>query len=327
MLLKVKKAVFKYGDESRGAGGIKGVSFNLKPGEILAISGENGSGKSTLIKTIYGLNDLESGEITFDGKPVLGPSKVLIPGHKEMKWVSQELEVLPDHTVKENVTRHLHLYFKHEMNAIAQKLMTDFGLKGVQHKKARHVSGGQKQRTLLASALAEKPKLLLLDEPFGQLDIEQLRFTLTALRNIVQELNIAVIIVTHNPNEALSFADKILFLDKGKILAKGSPQQMYATPSKKRVGEFYGVCNWCTQEEVSYLNPEINTLHKIKDEYLIRPHQIQIAHAENGRYKVVDSFYQGANYLIQLHSEFGERWVNHPSPLKINSTVKLKYLP
>lgn len=325
MLLKVKNAVFKYGDTTRNAGGIKGVSFGVKRGEILAISGENGSGKSTLIKTIYGLNDLEKGEIIFDGQPVLGPSRVLIPGHKEMKWVSQELEVLPDHTVKENVTRHLHLYFKHEMNAIAQKLMTDFGLKSVQHKKARHVSGGQKQRTLLASALAEKPKLLLLDEPFGQLDVEQLRFTLSALRNIVHELNIAVIIVTHNPKEALSFADKILFLDKGKVVAKGTPQAMFETPSKKRVGEFYGICNWCTEEEVMGITADKKALHEIKGEFLIRPHDLEIESQENGTYCVVDSFYQGENYLIQLKSEWGERWAYSTNSMSSNTMVNLKY--
>src|ERR1041384_6250551 len=168
-MLTVNNLCFNYPGQSHFTG-LKNISLNLKEGEMLALVGKSGSGKTTLLKCIYGLEDLQGGEITLCGEKVMGPAWNLIPGNRDMKLVSQEYYVLENHTVAENVYDRLMGYTDEEKQKRTQRILRLLELLSLSGTKARFLSSGQRQRVAIARALALMPKLLLLDEPFSNLD-------------------------------------------------------------------------------------------------------------------------------------------------------------
>ena len=147
-------------------------NFNLKveEGKIIALAGESGCGKSTLLNLIYGLLDWEKGEILFDNQPILGPIKNLVPGEEHMKLVAQNYDLMPYSTVAENVGKYISNINLDEKKAIVQELLEVVGLEDYAAILPKYLSGGQQQRVSIARALSVMPKLLLLDEPFSNID-------------------------------------------------------------------------------------------------------------------------------------------------------------
>ena len=169
-ILAVNKISFNYPNSTQFKG-ISSVSLTAEPGKILAIIGKSGSGKTTLLKCIYGLEDLQAGQITLGNKLVLGPAYHLIPGHEDMRFVSQDFYVLDNHTVEENIKDKLAGYTDEYKQKRTNQLLRLLDLTHYKNLKAITLSSGQKQRVAIARSLAEFPKVLLLDEPFSNLDL------------------------------------------------------------------------------------------------------------------------------------------------------------
>src|SRR4249919_2267283 len=168
-MLKVRNISFNYPGQSHFSG-LKNFSLDLDRSEVLAIVGKSGSGKTTALKCIFGLEDLQAGTVSLDNEPVLGPAYNLIPGHSEMRLVSQDFYVLDNHTVQENIFDKLAGFRNEEKLKRAQRLMRLLDLLPLKDSRARALSSGQKQRVAIARALAIIPKVLLLDEAFNNLD-------------------------------------------------------------------------------------------------------------------------------------------------------------
>ena len=285
-MLEVKDISYSYLDEMT----IQNISFSVAKGINLAIIGESGCGKSTLLKTIFGLYDLNSGEIFWNQTEIKGPKFHLIPGMPFMKYLAQDFDLMPFITVGENVGKYLSNFFPEEKQQRIDELLELVDMVDYKDVKAKFLSGGQMQRVALARVLAQEPEVLLLDEPFSHID----NFRKNALRRkIVAYLkakNITTLLATHDSNDVLSFSDQVLVLKEGKIIEKATPNKLFNSPENKYVASLFGDVN------------EIMVDGKMQ---LVYPHQLQVDANAALRVIVQKSYYKGSHYLHECQNKKG----------------------
>jgi ABC-type sugar transport system ATPase subunit len=213
--------------------GIKEVSLEIKPGKITAIIGRSGSGKSTLLNLIYGLIDADAGEVGFMDERVWGPTEKLIPGHDQMKMVTQQSDHLNHYAkVWDNVASLLPNTNLDYKTTKTTEVLQQLRLLDLKDRRIADLSGGERQRVSIARALVSSPKVLLLDEPFNQVDASFRDNLQQDIRQIVQQTGLTVIMVSHDPQEVLSLADELVVLKDGEVVETGNPQQLYQQPQK-----------------------------------------------------------------------------------------------
>ena len=283
---------------------LKNVSFVLPQGEHLAVMGESGCGKSTLLKAIYGLIDVQ-GSIYFCENRVWGPSRQLVPGYAAMKYLAQDFGLGPYHTVTENVGKfvsNLDLDYKKERVA---ELLSLVGMQDFAQRKALDLSGGEKQRVALAMALAQEPQLLLLDEPFSQVDNFRKNELQRTLFAYLKERGISCVVATHDGKEALSFADKTLIMKGGELLYFGDTLTVYGQDTDYYTASLFGEVSW----------------HKGK---LLKPHQIHICAHSDWQVTVQQHYFQGTQYLIEATSEEGKVYFYSSEPIAKGEVCSLE---
>jgi ABC-type Fe3+/spermidine/putrescine transport system ATPase subunit len=226
------------------------------------------------MKCIYGLEDLDAGEVTFGNKKVLGPSYNLIPGYEDMKLVSQDFYVLDNHTVEENIFDKLIGYTNEVKQKRAAKLLKLLDLLALKNSKAKFLSSGQKQRVAIARALAVIPKVLLLDEPFSNLDTILSEKLFAFVTSEVRKNKTSVILITHLADEALKYADTLAVMDNGKIIQSGKKWQIYYQPKNTKLAGLLGPFNIIKAEDF-----EKNSKQKTK--LFVRPDKLKITTAKS----------------------------------------------
>jgi ABC-type sugar transport system ATPase subunit len=202
-----------------------GISFSLQRGERLGIAGETGAGKSSLLKMIAGLLQPGRGTIFFEERRVEGPEEKLLPGHSHIAYLSQHFELLNHYRVEE--------YLSLSSVLEQQEALSLYSLCEIDHvlkRKTSQLSGGERQRVALASALVKRPRLLLLDEPFSNLDFVHKEKIKGLLDAIERSLAVCSLIVSHDAADLLSWADRILLIQNGKIVQQGAPSYLYLHP-------------------------------------------------------------------------------------------------
>jgi spermidine/putrescine ABC transporter ATP-binding subunit len=223
-------------------GAVKGVSLAIRPGEFLTLLGPSGSGKTTTLMMIAGFEDPTGGDITIDGRSVIG----LPPYRRNIGMVFQNYALFPHLTVAENVGFPLK---QRRVDKVArEKLINEtlelVHLPGYGARYPRQLSGGQQQRVALARAIVFKPRLLLMDEPLGALD-KQLRENLQLeMRRLHADLGITFIYVTHDQEEALIMSDRIAVMNEGRVAQIGRPEELYDRPNSRFVASFIGESNF-----------------------------------------------------------------------------------
>jgi len=222
---------------------LKNCSFSQKAGEVIVVLGSSGDGKTTLLKAIAGFVIRQNGRIRFNGELVRDPSEQLVPGHSQIKLVNQDFNLDDFHTVEENIRLRLLAYDDHYRNQRIAELLRLTGLSSYRKKPANQLSGGQRQRLAIARALADEPELILLDEPFNQLDFETKNKIARHIKSYLKKYTIGAIMVTHNGLEAMEWADRILLLEKGRITREDSPADFYNHPRNLREARFFGEVN------------------------------------------------------------------------------------
>ncbi|MDB5016614.1 MAG: hypothetical protein JWQ84_1446 [Mucilaginibacter sp.] len=230
--------------------GIKKTDVTISKGQITAIIGESGSGKSTLLKLFYGLLSPDNGEVLFKGDRIWGPEEKLIPGHDAMKMVTQQTDDLNLFAkVWDNIASmlpHTDLKAKQEKT---KSIIHQLKLTRIAEKQVVSLSGGEKQRVAIARALIVDPEILLLDEPFNQVDTSFREGLQQDIRQIVKDTGLTVIIVSHDPAEVLSMADELLVLKDGTILESGNPKTLYQRPEYLYTARLLTNCTVLTREE------------------------------------------------------------------------------
>ncbi|MCY7352535.1 MAG: ABC transporter ATP-binding protein [Cytophagaceae bacterium] len=207
------------------------ISFSLNAGEVLALVGESGAGKSTLLHLLAGLTEADSGEIFLDETDVTAFARRLVPGYPAVKLVAQDYRLFPNVSLRANICYALREYSREYQAFRVDQLLELTDLLLVADRLPRQVSGGEQQRAAIARALAERPRLLLLDEPFSHLDAlhkQTLRQNILAL---VHTEGIGCIIVTHDLLDALTTAETIGVLRKGRLLQLTTPSQLLLSPA------------------------------------------------------------------------------------------------
>lgn len=287
MLLQIQNLHFNYQADKPL---FQNLNLNVDEGQIIALVGESGCGKSTLLSLIYGLIDWQSGEILFEGQKLFGPKGNLVPGESQMKFVAQNYDLMPYGTVYDNVGKFIsNINLKSKKEKI-EELLDIVGLTDFAKVIPKNLSGGQQQRVAIARALAVLPKMLLLDEPFSNLDFSRKFELREKLFNYVKENNLSLIISTHDLEEVLPWADKIVVLQQGRLIQNDSPKETYENPYNDYVAKLLGEVNIFTNEEKAQLNLR-------KSNYF--PHQIKIA--DNGVGATVsDSRFAGSHYRNKL---------------------------
>ncbi|WP_354010224.1 polyamine ABC transporter ATP-binding protein [Endozoicomonas lisbonensis] len=217
------------------------VSLEISRGEIFALLGASGSGKSTLLRMLAGFDTPTSGQIILDGQDITA----LPPYKRPINMMFQSYALFPHLTVEQNIAFGLKQdrLAKHEINDRVEAMLKLVDMSRFARRKPHQLSGGQRQRVALARSLAKRPRLLLLDEPMGALD-KQLRTRMQLeLVDIIEQVGVTCLMVTHDQEEAMTMADRIGIMDHGWIVQTGSPVDIYESPNSRMTAEFIGSVN------------------------------------------------------------------------------------
>jgi iron(III) transport system ATP-binding protein len=272
------------------------ISFFQRQNEKLAIAGETGSGKSTLLRVVAGLEQVDSGEVKFQQQNVIGPAESLIPGHPGIAYLSQDF-ALPKFLRVEQVleyANHLH----------PQKAASLFDVCEITHlleRKTDELSGGERQRIALTRLLITSPQLILLDEPFSNLDMMHRSTLKNVLRKIYKQLNITCILVSHDPADVLSWADRIVVLKNGFVVQQGDPKELYRKPVDEYTAGLFGAYNLVSVRAADSFHKLWETKSSGK-RYIVRPEDMKIVKKKGKALKgiVTHVAYFGSYYEIEV---------------------------
>lgn len=312
-MLQVENISFAYDTKTV----INQLNFKLQKGQNLSVIGESGCGKSTLLKLIYGLYDLDNGSISWNQNPVLGPKFQLIPGHYAMKYLAQDFDLMPYITVEENVGKFLSNTNPAQKAERVSELLDMVEMNDFAKTKAKYLSGGQQQRVALARVLALEPEVLLLDEPFSNID----SFRKGALRRnlfaYLKHKNITCIIATHDSIDALSFSDETVVMKDGAIIQQNEAKKVYLQPKNKYVASLFGEVN---EVKLSVLKSDFEEDKTI----LLYANELFLTEDSDFEVKVKQSYFKGNSYLIKAVFERKIIFFENQLPIQENEMVYLQ---
>jgi iron(III) transport system ATP-binding protein len=234
--LELKGVVQRYGKHTV----VDGVDFHLESGQIACLLGPSGCGKTTLLRCIAGFEEISAGEIRLHGAVVSAAGYRLPPEKRRIGMVFQDYALFPHLTVEQNVAFGLGRKHQEESHLRVRQLLATVGLAGQGDKFPHELSGGQQQRVALARALAPRPELILLDEPFSNLDVGLRERLSLEVREILKREGSTAILVTHDQNEAFAMADEIGVMHGGRIQQWDAPYNLYHRPANRFVADFIG---------------------------------------------------------------------------------------
>jgi iron(III) transport system ATP-binding protein len=294
------------------------INLSVHEGDFVAIAGPSGCGKTTFLRTLLGLERSQSGSIRM-GRNILTTHGIqLSPEKRHIGWVPQDAALFPMLTVAENIAfslaRSPYGVKKEAKSERVGELLSLINLTSFRDRMPHELSGGQAQRVALARALAAEPKLVLMDEPFAGLDPVLRSELRTEVKSILKQNNTTALLVTHDQTEALSIADSIALLNKGRMVQEGTPEEVYTRPSSVWAAQFLGDVNLIAGEvsgtRVRTLFGESEFIWRSSDkltqkiDVIIRPESLHVT--EKGNWRVVDVEYCGHDALINLQQADGK---------------------
>ncbi len=253
---------------------LKEISFSQQRSRKIAIAGESGSGKTTLLKIIGGLIQPDMGQVLFEEERVRGPFERLIPGQPGIAYLSQHFELRNSYRVEE-VLEYANLLPEGEADVIYKVCRIDHLLK----RKTDQLSGGEKQRIALARLLITSPRLLLLDEPFSNLDLIHKGILKSVISDIGEKLQITCLLVSHDPLDTLSWADEIFIMKAGQIIQKGEPARVYREPVNEYAAGLFGSYNLLSADLAKGF-PGTSGMSMNGKKLFIRPEDVETGVAE-----------------------------------------------
>ncbi len=295
---------------------LKNISFNVKKGDYIAIVGESGCGKSTLLEIIYGLLHIEKGTVYWNNEKLLGPKFHLIPGEEFMKYLPQDFDLMPYITVEENIGKNISSLDPNKQQRI-QELLEVVDMSDFLKTKVKNLSGGQKQRVAIAKVIANEPAILLLDEPFSHIDNFRKNKLRRSLFKYLKSKKITCIVATHDTTDALSFADEILVIKDGELIAINTPEKLYNNPQSAYIASFFNEIN-----EISL--SELDAKSITKKTILAYPNEIKLSKKSTIKAIVISSYFKGNYYLIEAKINKTIVFFEHFSSLKQNKEVFLE---
>jgi len=311
-MLQVDHVSFAYDEISV----LEDINLKIAKGEHVSVIGESGCGKSTLLKIIYGLLHIKHGEVYWEETPVLGPLYNLVPGESYMKYLSQDFDLMPFTTVEENVGEYLSVFNKKKSAAKTAELLEMIEMADFAKTKVKFLSGGQQQRVALARVLAQEPLVLLLDEPFSHID----NFRKNGLRRnlfaYLKQKQVTVLTATHDHNDMLPFADRVVVLKDRKIIAKDTPKNLFQHPKDLYIASLFGEAN---KIPINIIKTYADTKRRI----IVYAHEFKVSQKSGLEVKVTNSYFKGGHYLIEGIYEDEKIFFNYPKPMEPEKEVFL----
>jgi iron(III) transport system ATP-binding protein len=295
-----------------GTVAVDGVDLRVPRGSLTALLGPSGCGKTTVLRMIAGLLSPDSGRIEIDDRLVTGPGVSLPPERRDVGMVFQDYALFPHLTVARNVGYGLSRRRGRRRARVAEVLDL-VGLGDLGHRLPTELSGGQQQRVALARALAPAPAIVLLDEPFSNLDASLRNTVREDVRRILREARTTALFVTHDQEEALSLADQVAVMDAGRVHQVADPQTLYTSPATRFVAEFVGEADvlpgtragrYLVDTPVGRL-PTTEAVTTGNAAVVVRPEALRLRHDAQGSATVVGIAYFGHDQLVHLRMDDG----------------------
>ena len=292
---------------------VDGASLELRAGEIGALLGPSGCGKTTLLRLLAGFERPDAGSVTIAGRPVAGAGRFVPPERRRIGMVFQDYALFPHLTVAGNAGYALG---RRPHRTRVEEVLELVGLSGLGDRRPHELSGGQQQRVALARALAPTPAVVLLDEPFSNLDAALRERVRSEVRDILRAAGVTALLVTHDQEEALSLADTVAVMRDGRIEQVGTPEQVYGRPATRWVAEFLGdvdvLPGVATAGSAQCALGRVGVAQEIEGEVdvLVRPESVTVGtHRDDGEHDgiVVDRVFYGHDQLVTVELADGLR--------------------
>ena len=304
MYLEVKNLVKSYVD---GPPVINDLSFSVNKGQLISFVGESGSGKSTFLRCLSGLEKPNSGIVSLNDQIINDKNVFITPQKRKIGYVFQDYPLFPHLNIKENICFNLqNIYYKN-----FEKIIDLTNLKNLLERFPHEISGGEQQRACIARSIIREPDLLLLDEPFSNLDANIKFLIRDEICRIIRKSEITTILVTHDINDALNISDKILIFKAGIVQQYSSPETMYCEPANCYCAEILG---------------DINKFPIENEVFYIRPENIKIVEKSSYSMIVEKCFFQGKDYKLIGRYKNNIWSIISEKPVKVNSEVYFEYV-
>ena len=309
------------------------LSLNAEPGEIIALLGPSGSGKTTALRLIAGFERPDSGVMRIGGNLMADPRTFVPPEERGVGMVFQEYALFPHLTVEANIAFGLRKLDALTRTQRVQGMLETVGLAPFAHRYPHELSGGQQQRVALARALAPRPAILLLDEPFSNLDADLMTQMHLEVYTILRELGTTAIFVTHDQQEAFMIADRVGILNQGRLEQIGRPEEIYHQPATRFVARFVGKADFLpgrvTEEgittEIGNLSNIPGFPHGAQVDVMIRPDHIELLPDPAGNAMVLSRQFRGPDNFVVVQLPSGTTIHSHqPSTLTLHPGDRAK---
>ena len=316
---------------------LRGISLDIKSREFVTLLGPSGCGKTTTLRIIGGFEQPDSGDVFFEGKRL----NDVPPYRREINTVFQRYALFPHLNVAENIAFGLHIKKMNpaEIKRKTREMLSLVGLSGFETRDVTSLSGGQQQRVAIARALVCEPRVLLLDEPLGALDLKLRKDMQIELKRIQQRTGITFIYVTHDQEEALTMSDRIVVMNHGVIQQVGSPTDIYNEPENAFVADFIGESNiidgvMLEDRKVEFCGREFECVDSgfgtnTPVDVVIRPEDLRLVYAGDGLLQgVVESIvFKGVHYEMMVRTEHFTFTVHSTMAEPVGKTVGLTVIP
>ncbi len=291
-----------------GVVAVKGLTFTVQPGELMVLVGPSGCGKTTVLRLIAGLEHPDEGRVILAGQCVSEGKSVVPPEHRRVSLMFQDYALFPHLTVAENVAFGLKRWPRARREERVREMLEMVSLSHLATRYPHELSGGEQQRVALARALAPNPRLLLLDEPFSNLDITLRVQMREEIRDLLKALHITALFVTHDQEEALFMGDRLAVLHRGRLEQIGPPEEIYHRPATRFVATFFGPTSFIRatvtpnglHTELGFLPQRMSASVGSEVDVLIRPDDVELVPDEKGTARVVKRRFLGMHHLYDV---------------------------
>ncbi len=290
---------------------LSGVSFTVSEGEIMSLLGPSGCGKTTVLRVIAGFEMPDQGEVTLGGTVVSGGGVQVAPERRRVGMLFQEYALFPHMTVEENVGFGLNRLSPEDRRVMLQRAMELVRLDGLEARYPHELSGGQQQRVALARTLAPQPVVVLLDEPFSNIDANLRTRMRVRVESILRDGGISAVFVTHDREEAFAIADRVAVMHEGRIEQIDTPQVVYHSPSSPEVARISGSANfidgaiesgWAATEvgRLQWTSPDDRVQEGSSVWILAHPDDFRVQYSANATAKVLSNEFRGDETILRI---------------------------
>ena len=310
-VLELRNVTCSY-DAARPA--VRDISISAHEGEILCLLGPSGCGKTTILRAIAGFEPVQSGQIFLSGRLVSSPGQMILTEERRIGMVFQEYALFPHLRVRDNIAFGLRHFNRSERKARVADMLRLVGLEGFERRYPHELSGGQQQRVALARALVQNPVVLLLDEPFSNLDPDMASRMRQELHDLLRRTKTTTLLVTHDHDEAFAMADRIAVLNEGRLEQFDAPETIYHMPATPFVADFVGqadfipgtVSNGMVHTELGEFPDTLACEEGASVVVMIRPDDIHLVPAKGATSRVLSRQFHGSENLYAVSLPSGQ---------------------